>query len=41
MWQVQVGNDLKALPIFLQLIGCPWEEAILLHVATAFEVQFA
>ncbi|CAK9863564.1 unnamed protein product [Sphagnum jensenii] len=38
---VQVGNDSKALPIVLQLIGCPWEEATLLHVATAFEVQFA
>jgi Asp-tRNA(Asn)/Glu-tRNA(Gln) amidotransferase A subunit family amidase len=41
MWQVQVGSDSKALPIGLQLIGCPREEVTLLHVATAFEVQFA
>jgi hypothetical protein len=36
-----VGHDSKGLPIGLQLIGRPWQEATLLHVAKAFEVQFS
>jgi hypothetical protein len=36
-----VGHDSKGLPIGLHLIGRPWQEATLLRVAKAFEVQFS
>uniref|UniRef100_A0A7I4CHU1 Amidase domain-containing protein n=1 Tax=Physcomitrium patens TaxID=3218 RepID=A0A7I4CHU1_PHYPA len=35
---VPVGHDSRGLPIGLQLIGRPWQEATLFRVAAAFEV---
>lgn len=34
---VPVGHDSRGLPIGLQLIGRPWQEATLFRVAAAFE----
>lgn len=34
----QVGHDSNGLPIGLQLIGRPWQEATLLRVSLALEV---
>jgi len=38
---VPCGNTANGLPVGLQLVGLPWQEARLLQIAHAFEVRFA
>lgn len=36
---MQIGYDKQGLPIGLQLIGRPWGESSILHLASAIEVS--